>query len=84
MWDVPCPKVGQHACAVTQTLQIKGEGTFYCEKLKDYKFACMCKLEAKMTEVIFNQSGIELGMQDGGIGSETRRTSETWKRQEGG
>ena len=52
--------------------------------MKDYKFACMCKLEAKMREVIFNQSGIELGMQDGGIGSETRRTSETWKRQQGG
>ena len=44
----------------------------------------MCKCEAKMTEVILNQSGTELGMQDGGIGSETRRTSETWKRQEGG
>ena len=83
MWD-PCSKVGQHACSVTQTIQIKGEGTFYCQKMKDYKFACMCKCEAKMTEVILNQSGTELGMQDGGIGSETRRTSETWKRQEGG
>ena len=28
MWGVPCPKVGQHACTVTQTLQIKGETTF--------------------------------------------------------
>ena len=43
MFDVPYPKVGQHAWVVPQTLQIKGEGIFYCAKIKDYKFACMCK-----------------------------------------
>ena len=50
--------------------------------MKDYKFSWICKREPKMTEEQ-NQSGAELRMQGGGIGSET------WKRgprfpQEGG
>ena len=55
----PITEMFQHSCAVTETLQMQGETTFYWEKMKDYKFACICKWEYKMTEVLFNQSGVE-------------------------
>ena len=44
----------------------KGETTFYWEKMKDYKFVYICKWESKITDVIFNLSGAELRIQDGG------------------
>ena len=34
--------------------------------MKDYKVAWICEWESKMTEANLNQTGAELGIQDGG------------------
>ena len=43
----PITELVEHACAVTQTLQIEGKTTFCW----DYKFVCICKWESKIMEV---------------------------------